>query len=133
LTRNNPNTALSTHHYFFENYLSNTIINQQNLSVAMSKSGKTFVAFLAGVATGAALGILYAPDKGENTRNLLSYKLTKYREQLQKLIADLLDGNELPESLAKTEGKKVVSEAREKAERLLADVESLMGQIKNKN
>jgi gas vesicle protein len=99
----------------------------------MSKSGKTFVAFLAGVATGAALGILYAPDKGENTRNLLSYKLTKYREQLQKLIADLLDGNELPESLAKTEGKKVVSEAREKAERLLADVESLMGQIKNKN
>lgn len=88
---------------------------------------------MAGVATGAALGILYAPDKGENTRNLLSYKLTKYREQLQKLIADLLDGNELPESLAKTEGKKVVSEAREKAERLLADVESLMGQIKNKN
>lgn len=99
----------------------------------MSKSGKTFVAFLAGVVTGAALGVLYAPDKGENTRNLLTFKLTKYREQLQKLIADLLDGNELPDSFAKTEGKKVVTEAREKAERLLADVEQLMGQIKNKN
>ncbi|MFN8354662.1 MAG: YtxH domain-containing protein [Spirosomataceae bacterium] len=98
----------------------------------MSKSSKTLLAFLTGVATGAVLGILYAPDKGENTRNQLSFKLTKYREQLQKLIADLLDGQELPESLAKTEGKKVVSEAREKAEKLLSDVESLMGQIKGK-
>lgn len=96
----------------------------------MSKSSKNFVAFLAGVATGAVLGILYAPDKGENTRNLLSFKLSKYREQLQKLIADLLDGKEFPESLAKAEGQKVVTEAREKAERLLADVEELMGQIK---
>ncbi len=100
----------------------------------MSKSSKTLVAFLAGAATGAVLGILYAPDTGENTRNLLSFKLAKYREQLQKLIGDLIDNAELPgSSLAKSEGQKVVSEAREKAERLLEDVETLMGQIKNKS
>ena len=98
----------------------------------MSKSSKTLLAFLTGVATGAVIGILYAPDKGENTRNQLTYKLHKYREQLQKLIADLLDGQDLPESLAKTESKKVVNEAREKAEKLLSDVENLMGQIKGK-
>jgi gas vesicle protein len=98
----------------------------------MSKSSKTLLAFLTGVATGAVIGILYAPDKGENTRNQLTYKLNKYREQLQKLIADLLDGQDLPESLAKTESKKVVNEAREKAEKLLSDVENLMGQIKGK-
>ena len=100
----------------------------------MSKSSKTLVAFAAGVATGAVLGILYAPDTGENTRNQLSFKLAKYKDQLQKLINDLIDNADLqlPDSLAKSEGQKVVSEAREKAERLLEDVETLMGQIKSK-
>ncbi len=98
----------------------------------MSTSSRNLLAFLTGVATGAALGILYAPDKGINTRDRLSYRLGKYRDQLQGLIADLVKQADLPESLAKTEGKKVVDEAREKAERLLSDVEALMGQIKSK-
>lgn len=36
------------------------------------------------------------------------------------------------DSQAKAEGQKVVNEAREKAERLLLDVESLMAEIKEK-
>ncbi len=96
----------------------------------MSSSSKTLVAFLAGIATGAVIGILYAPDKGEVTRDRLSYRLSKYREQLEQLIADLIDGQELPDSLAKTEGKKVVDETRGKAEQLLQDVDRLMAQIK---
>jgi len=98
----------------------------------MSTSTRTLLAFVTGVATGAALGILYAPDKGVNTRDRLSYRLGKYRDQLQNLIADLVTQADLPESLAKTEGKRVVDDAREKAERLLSDVEALMGQIKSK-
>lgn len=96
----------------------------------MSSSSKTLVAFLAGAATGAVLGILYAPDKGEVTRDKLSYRLSKYREQLQGLISDLIEGKDLPESFAKAEGQKVVNDAREKAERLLEDVDRLMAQIK---
>jgi len=96
----------------------------------MSSSSKALVAFLAGVATGTAIGILYAPEKGEITRDRLSYRLSKYRDQLQKLINDLIEGSDLPESLAKTEGQKVVNDAREKAERLLEDVDRLMSQIK---
>lgn len=106
----------------------------------MSNSSRTFIAFLAGVATGAAIGILYAPEKGEVTRDKLSFRLSKYREQLQKFINDLIErGDEVAlemaggDSSAKAEGQKVVSEARQKAEKLLEDVESLMSQIKSKN
>lgn len=98
----------------------------------MSKSSKTFWAFITGATVGAVLGILYAPDTGENTRNKLFYQLQKYRDQLQGLIGDLIEGKEIPETMAKSEGKKVVSEAREKAERLLEDVELMMSQIKSK-
>ena len=98
----------------------------------MSKSSRTFWAFITGATVGGILGILYAPDSGENTRNRLLYKLQKYREQLQGLIGDLIEGKEIPETMAKSEGKKVVNDAREKAERLLEDVELMMSQIKSK-
>ena len=98
----------------------------------MSKSSRSFWAFVVGAATGAIVGILYAPDKGENTRSKLLFQLQKYRDQLQNLITDLIEGKEIPETMAKSEGKKVVNEAREKAERLLEDVENMMNQIKAK-
>ena len=98
----------------------------------MSKSSKTFLAFMTGATVGSVLGILYAPDKGENTRNKLLYQLQTYRDQLEGLVSDLIEGKEIPETMAKTEGKKVVNEAREKAERLLEDVETMMSQIKAK-
>ena len=99
----------------------------------MSKSSKTFWAFITGAAVGGILGILYAPDAGENTRNKLFYQLQKYRDQLQGLIGDLIEGKEIPETMAKSEGKKVVNDAREKAERLLEDVELMMSRIKSKS
>ncbi|MGL4630355.1 MAG: YtxH domain-containing protein [Leadbetterella sp.] len=102
-------------------------------------SNKTFMAFLAGVAAGTAIGILYAPDKGAVTRDKLGGKLNQYRDQLQTFIADLIErGDEVAteisggDSEAKVEGQKVVNEARKKAERLLEDVENLMNQIKSK-
>ncbi len=105
----------------------------------MSNSSKTFFAFLAGVAAGTAIGILFAPEKGEVTREKLGSKLLQYREQLEAFIADLVErGDEVAlemaggDSQAKVEGQKVVNEARQKAEKLLEDVENLMNQIKSK-
>lgn len=106
----------------------------------MNNSTKTFFAYLAGVATGAIVGILYAPDKGEITRDKLAYKLSKYKDQLQSFINDIIErGDEVAmemvngDSTAKVEGQKVVNEARQKAERLLEDVELLMSEIKSKS
>jgi gas vesicle protein len=98
----------------------------------MSRSSKTLWAFIVGAAAGAVVGILYAPDKGENTRNKLYFQLNKYRDQLKQLINDIVDGKEIPDSMAKSEGKKVVNDTKVKAEKLLEDVEKMMSQIKTK-
>ncbi len=100
----------------------------------MSKrGGNTLLAFIVGAATGAILGILYAPDKGINTRQKLSFQLEKYRNMLQNLVNDLIDGKDSPlTSEAKSQGQRVVDDAKLKAEKLLEDVDELLGQIKGK-
>ena len=49
----------------------------------------------------------------------------------EELLDDLISGKEIPFSEAKEEGEHVVSQAKEKAERLLEDVDSLISQIKD--
>ena len=52
---------------------------------------------------------------------------------LQGFVNDLIDGKETPlTSEAKSQGQKVVNEAKLKAERLLEDVDELLEQIKGK-
>ncbi|ERM82523.1 gas vesicle protein [Rhodonellum psychrophilum GCM71 = DSM 17998] len=94
----------------------------------MSKSSNTFM-LIAGAGIGAALGLLFAPDTGKNTRDRLSYQLSKYSEDLEELIKNLRDGKNLPLNEAKSEGNKVISEAKNKAENLLSDVNKLIDQI----
>ena len=97
----------------------------------MSKQSNSIISFLVGAATGAALGILFAPDKGKNTRDKLSFRLDKYRKKLEELSQDLIDGKENIVSEAKSEGEKVIVEASDKAEQLLNDVEGLISEIQN--
>ncbi len=99
----------------------------------MNRNTSTLLVFLTGAAIGATLGILYAPDNGKNTRDKLTYQLGKYRDQLRQYINDLIEGKYEFPTEAKYEGERVISDAREKAEKLLLDVETLMGQLKNQN
>jgi gas vesicle protein len=99
----------------------------------MSKKGNTLITFLAGAAVGAILGILYAPDKGTVTREKLSFQLDKYKKLLEDYLNDLVSGKDTPlTSEAKSQGEKVVSETRGKAERLLEDVDELLEQLRGK-
>ena len=97
----------------------------------MSKKSNALMAFLVGAAAGAILGVLYAPDKGSNTREKLSFRLDKYKKILEDFLDDLVAGKDTPlTSEAKSQGQKVVSEAKGKAERLLEDVDDLLAQIR---
>ena len=99
----------------------------------MGKKNSTnaLMVFIAGAAAGAILGILYAPDKGVNTREKLSFRLDKYKKMLEDFINDAVAGKDSPlTSEAKSQGQKVVSEAKDKAERLLEDVDELLEQIR---
>lgn len=98
----------------------------------MSKRTDILLAVAAGAAVGAALGVLYAPEKGRETRDKLSFKLEKYRDMLLDLIQELMVDKENMPSAAKSEGQKVIRDAKDKAERLLVDVDSLINQINSK-
>ena len=100
----------------------------------MSKNSNSLIAFVIGAGVGAALGVLFAPDSGSNTRDKLSFRLSKYKKELEELIDELVEGKELHLNEAKTEGKRVITDAKNKAENLLSDVNKLIDQInKDKN
>lgn len=53
-----------------------------------SNTGQTLVALLTGALIGAGIGILYAPDKGSETRDKLSKEAKKTQKRLNKQIKD---------------------------------------------
>ena len=77
--------------------------------------GSTFLPFLAGIATGALLGVLFAPQSGKETREAITGQGTAAKEKLEDLVA---------------EGKRRWSEAKghakEKAELTAEEVDDLL-------
>jgi gas vesicle protein len=55
-------------------------------------SGKVFLALLAGVAAGALLGVLFAPDKGTATRKKISRKGEDYADDLTEKFNEFISG-----------------------------------------
>lgn len=98
----------------------------------MSKKTNTLLAFMSGAAVGAAAGLLFAPEKGRETRSWLSYRLEKYRDTLSDLLEQLIAKGEGMPSSAKSEGQRVIQDAKEKAEKLLGDVDSLINEINSR-
>lgn len=96
----------------------------------MSNSGKDFTfGLLTGALLGSAVAILYAPDKGSNTRGRLSYQLSKYIDDINRLIKKLQDEKNKFSSDAKQKGDDVVTDAKKRADDLIKEAEALLENI----
>jgi gas vesicle protein len=54
-------------------------------------TGKVVLVGLAGLAAGAVLGMLFAPEKGNRTRRQILNKSTDYAEDLKDKFDDIID------------------------------------------
>lgn len=70
----------------------------------MNNSEKGILAFLAGLATGATLGILFAPRSGEETRKIITDKAEEYSDQAKQQVDEMIKA-----------GKKEILKAQKKA------------------
>jgi len=54
-------------------------------------SGKVLLGVLAGIAAGATLGILFAPDKGSTTRRKISQKGDDYADEIGEKFNEFIE------------------------------------------
>lgn len=84
-------------------------------------SGKVLLGVLAGAAVGATLGILFAPDKGSNTRKKISKKSNEYAEGLEDKFQEFMQSVTEKFEKMTAEAQKASHNGQAKAEELLTD------------
>jgi len=88
-------------------------------------TGKTLLGLVAGIAAGAVLGILFAPEKGSVTRNQISQKgedlIANLKSKFDEFLANAT--NEMEE--VKGEGEDLMAKGKDKAQQAKHDFKNM--------
>lgn len=102
-------TGDSCNRNIIENYLRT---KNQHLNIQIMNSGKVVLGVLAGIAAGAALGILFAHDKGSRTRRRITDKVDEYGNEIKGKYSELSNMLTKKYDQVKSEADDFVSSAK---------------------
>jgi gas vesicle protein len=85
-------------------------------------AGKVFLGVLVGVAVGATMGILFAPDKGSKTRKRISHKKDEYIDDLEEKFNDLMGSITSKFDNIRGEANRIVRNGKHEVEEVEAEV-----------
>ncbi len=89
------------------------------------KEGKIVLGVLAGLAAGAVLGILLAPDKGANTRKKIAGKGSKYMDDIKEKLNDVYHSILDKTETAIETGEELATNAKSKTEDIRKSVNNV--------
>lgn len=88
--------------------------------------GKIAAGILVAAAAGAILGVLFAPDKGSETRKKISKKGSDLKDMFKSKMNDLVDDMANQYDELKEEGNKAINSGKEKVNALKGDAKHAM-------
>lgn len=89
-------------------------------------SGKVLLGVLAGVAVGATLGILFAPDKGSATRKKISDKGDDYADELEEKFNEFINGITEKFQKVKEEATRIAANGKQKVEESMDEADTVL-------
>jgi gas vesicle protein len=95
------------------------------------KTDKVILGVLGGLAAGAIMGILFAPEKGKKTRKKIKNVSNDYADELKDKFDVALDTISKKYDVLKEEGQGLFNEGKSKFEKTKKDIENM--DIKNIN
>lgn len=77
---------------------------------------------------GFGLGLITAPEEGRKVRRRLAYQLDNLGEKVSGFVEEYLNAEQLGE--AQKAGKALVADAEQKAQQIRADIDNLLGEMR---
>ncbi len=84
---------------------------------------------LLGGAAGFAFGLLLAPEEGQKIRRRVVFHLEQLSRQIGSFVENVSADSR--ESAARREGDELVADARERAQKIRADIDALLGEVRS--